>query len=158
MNGQEYNPDNTQLYAETYHAAAIRLQEVESVPYVVWDQKTRKGVNMQAGKGYKVLVNDKDTGLYVHKSVVTPQGEHMTDKLWHVTVESGLYAVEFFNVELTSRKKAVAMAYAFHAELCRVGVNERDSVTLSNKTKHKGMLMLKRINIYNGYNSIISAK
>lgn len=158
MNGQEYNPDNTQLYAETYHAAAIKLQAVESVPFVVWDQKTCKGVNMKAGKGYKLVVNDKDTGLYVHKSVVTPQGEHMTDKLWHVTLESGLCAPDFFSVELTSRKKAVVMAYAFHAELCRVGANERDSVTLSNETKHKGMLMLKKGNIYNGYNSIISAK
>lgn len=154
MNVQEWNSDNTQLYRETYHAAAIKLQEVETVPYVVWDDKTRQGVNMHAGKGYKLVVNGQDTGLYVHKSVVTPQGEHMTDKLWHVTLESGLYAVDFFNVELTSRKKAVAMAYAFHAELCKVGVNERDSVTLSNKTKHKGMLMLKKSSIYQGYRLI----
>lgn len=154
MNAQEWNSDNTKLYRETYHAAAIKLQEVEHVPFVVWDNKTRQGVSMHAGKGYKLLVNDKDTGLYVHKSVVTPQGKHMNDKLWRVTLESGLFAVKFFNVELTSRKKAVAMAYAFHAELCKVGVNERDAVTLSNETKHKGMLMLKKSSIYQGYRLI----
>lgn len=154
MNTQEYNSDNAQLYRETYHAAAIKLQEVESVPYFAWDNTTRKEVNTRVGKGYKLLVNGQDTGLYVHRSVLTPQMEHTTDKLWHVTLESGLCAVDFFNAPLTSRKKAVSMAYAFHAELCRVGVSERDSVTLSNETKHEGMRMLKKSSIYQGYRLI----
>ena len=123
------NDDAAALRAD-FASANIKLVKAISP---AWHKLNERGTacDLKRVESYRLLVNDRDTGLFVHRSLKT-DGSQWDRRYWNVSAANGKMVDIPGMYNLRTRREAIKVAYATDRELIKAGNWDREPVAMNN--------------------------
>lgn len=125
-----HTDDDAAALRADFASANIKLVKAISP---AWHKLDERGtaVDLKQVESYRLLVNDRDTGLFVHRSLKT-DGSQWDRRYWNVSAANGKMVSIPGMYNLSTRREAVAVAYATDRELIKTGNWDREPVAMNN--------------------------